>query len=345
MGISMGTKIPLIGLVLCANLCVPSQAAAKERRASRLRHAPPPTAGIEWKPNDINNQALAPDLAPGATGSSVVRTQILLDRAHFSAGEIDGQYGSNLTKAVAAFQGARNLPRSGKLDAQTWAALNSDAAPALVTYEIAPPDVAGPFFEIPADMEQQARLPVLAYSSPGEELGERFHASPKLLEGLNPGKRLDRPGEQILVPNVIVPPPGAAAAVVVSKSESSVTATDAEGRVIAWYAATIGSEHDPLPIGDWKIVGVQRNPVFHYNPNLFWDANSKDQKAEIKPGPNNPAGLVWIALSKPHYGIHGTPEPGRIGHTESHGCIRLTNWDALELAGMVNPGTPARLQE
>jgi lipoprotein-anchoring transpeptidase ErfK/SrfK len=144
---------------------------------------------------------------------------------------------------------------------------------------------------------------------------------------------------------VSTPPPGEAATVVVSKSESSVEALDRDGHVIAWYAATIGSEHDPLPIGNWKIKGVQRNPTFHYNPNLFWDANATDQKAAIKPGPNNPVGLVWIALTKEHYGIHGTPDPGRIGHTESHGCIRLTNWDAMELAGIVKPGVPAIFKE
>ena len=133
--------------------------------------------------------------------------------------------------------------------------------------------------------------------------------------------------------------------VAVSKSESSVAAYDTQGHVVAWYAATIGSEHDPLPVGEWKILGVRRNPVFHYNPSLFWDAHRQDQKAAIQPGANNPAGLVWISLSKEHYGIHGTPDPERIGHTESHGCIRLTNWDAMELAGMVKPGIPVRLTE
>jgi lipoprotein-anchoring transpeptidase ErfK/SrfK len=109
--------------------------------------------------------------------------------------------------------------------------------------------------------------------------------------------------------------------------------------------ATIGSEHDPLPVGEWKVRSVTRDPVFHYNPDLFWDAKAGDSKATLKAGPNNPVGLVWIDLSKEHYGIHGTPDPSRIGHTTSHGCIRLTNWDALELAAMVRPGTPAILEE
>jgi len=115
--------------------------------------------------------------------------------------------------------------------------------------------------------------------------------------------------------------------------------------MIAQYPCTSGSEHDPLPIGDWKVTGVFKNPKFNYNPDLFWDAKPKDSKATIAPGPNNPVGVVWIDLSKEHYGIHGTPSPGQIGHTESHGCIRLTNWDALELAGLVEKGTPVSLVE
>jgi lipoprotein-anchoring transpeptidase ErfK/SrfK len=320
-----------------------AQAATVHRpvRARRMPARPPITLSAD----DVNNAGLTPDLGPKANGSSVVRAQILLDRAHFSCGEIDGYYGSNLSKMVVAFQRSRNLEANGNLDGSTWNALNQDRAPALVTYQITPQDVAGPFYKIPADMMAQAKLPGLGYSSPLEELGERFHSNPKVLELLNTGKHLDQAGELLLVPNVIVPPPGAADRIVVSKSESSVTVLDAQGHVLASYAATIGSRHDPLPIGEWKVTGVQRNPVFHYNPNLFWDAKPLDGKAAIKPGPNNPVGMVWIALTKEHYGIHGTPEPGMIGHTASHGCIRLTNWDAMELAGMVKPGTPVTCQE
>ena len=328
--------------IIGACLCVPLHSATKQY-ARRLKRSEPPKAEI--KAEDVNNAGLSPVLGPDAQGASVVRAQILLDRQHFSSGEIDGFFGTNLAKAVAAYQEAHNLPRSGSVDGPTWAALNQDTAPALVMYEIAQQDVAGPFVKVPQDMMQQAQLPSLGYQSAAEELGERFHASPRLLAVMNPGKQLDRAGEQIMAPNVTRSAPATAASVAVSKSESSVSALDANGRVIAWYAATIGSEHDPLPIGNWKIRGVQRNPVFHYNPNLFWDADSKDQKALIKAGPNNPVGVVWIALSKEHYGIHGSPEPSRIGHTESHGCIRLTNWDAAELAGMVKPGTPAVFKE
>ena len=126
----------------------------------------------------------------------------------------------------------------------------------------------------------------------------------------------------------------------VSRDESALRATRRDGSLIFWAPVTTGSEHDPLPPGDWKVDGVQWHPVFHYNPKLFWDAKRSDVRADIKAGPNNPVGVVWIDLSKEHYGLHGTPEPGNIGHTESHGCVRMTNWDAARVAALVKPGTP-----
>ncbi len=271
---------------------------------------------------------------------------MLLVRARFSPGEIDAAFGSTLQKAIAAFQKASGLNPSGKVDGQTWAALNRDSAPVLTQYKIADADVAGPFTPIPTDMMEKAKLPALGFKSPAEALGEKFHASPKLLQRLNPGKDLGRAGEEITVPNVegqaALPK---AAKVIVDKSDSAVTLIDASGKTIAHFPASTGSKHDPLPVGTWKIQGVARNPVFYYNPKLFWDADPGHGKAKIPAGPNNPVGVVWIDLSKEHYGIHGTPEPSTIGKTQSHGCIRLTNWDAHALAQAVSPGMPAILQE
>ncbi len=281
----------------------------------------------------------------GARGSAVARVQILLASAHFSCGQIDGSFGSDLQKAVTAYQGDRDLPVTGTVDGATWAALNEDPAPALVPYTITEDDEQGPFVQPPADLLLQAALPALGYASPLDELAERFHASPALMEALNRGADFTKAGQQLTVPRTVVMPPAHAAQVVVSKSESSVRALDADGKLLAFYVATIGSEHDPLPIGTWKILGVRRNPDFHYTASLFWDAHDPNEKAVIPPGPRNPVGLVWIDLSKEHYGIHGTPHPALVGHAVSHGCIRLTNWDALELAAMVKPGTPAVLKE
>jgi lipoprotein-anchoring transpeptidase ErfK/SrfK len=295
-------------------------------------------------PAAVNNPAQG-KLADGAKGAGVVRAQILLGRAHFSCGEIDGTFGSNFQKALTVFQGERKLPVTGALDAATWGAINMDTAPALIDYTITPEDLKGPFEPIPADVKEQAKLAYLGYASPLEELGEKFHSSPELLRALNRRANFEQAGQQLTVPNVLVMPLPKAGSIIVSRGESSVRAYDSSGSLLAFYAATIGSEHDLLPVGDWKINGVAHHPKFHYNPKLFWDAKDSADKETLAPGPNNPVGLVWIDLSKEHYGIHGTPEPGKVGHATSHGCIRLTNWDALELAAMVRPGTPAKLKD
>ncbi len=288
----------------------------------------------------------AEPVGPRSSGAATLRAQIRLDRARFSSGEIDGRFGSNLRQAIRGYQKRMDLPVTGTVDAATWQSLDRDADPVLARYVVTDADVAGPFLAIPEDMMEKAKLPALGYVSIAEALGERFHVNPQLLANLNAGKDLGKVGEEILVPNVY--PPGkieGAEMVVVDKSDGTVSLLDADGKVLAQFPATTGSKHDPLPIGAWKINGVGRNPEFKYNPSLFWDAETGHEKAVIPPGPNNPVGVVWVDLSKPHYGIHGTPEPSKIGKTLSHGCIRLTNWDAAELAELVSPGVRANLQE
>ena len=303
-------------------------------------------------------QSPAVPAAPAAASSPValqpvdsgprsdLHAQVLLDRLHFSPGQIDGLAGSNQRRAVSGFQRAYGLAPTGNLDDATWQALQPDATPALTRYTLTAADVAGPFVPLPGTPAEQAKLPSLGYASIEEMLGERFHSDPALLRALNPGADFNRAGTELQLPNIdpAVALPKAAK-LVVDRSDATLSLLDADGKVYAQFPASSGSEHDPLPIGLWKILGLARNPKFHYNPKLFWDAQAGDQKATLPAGPNNPVGPVWIDLSKPHYGIHGTPEPGRVGKTQSHGCVRLTNWDVLQVAAAVDASVPAVMQE
>lgn len=287
----------------------------------------------------------AASAATGTGGHDVLRAQVLLDRAHFSSGEIDGSVGSNLRKAVTGFQKLRQLPLTGALDAATWAVLGTDTAPVLDVYTVTAQDVAGPYQPVPATMADKAKLPALGYANLAEALGERFHSSPALLRRLNPGKSFARAGEQLLVPNVAAAKPlPKASSILVDARDGTLTLLDGGGMPIAQFPASTGSVHDPLPQGRWQVRGIAANPEYRYNPKLFWDAKAGDAKARIAAGPNNPVGAVWIQLSKEHYGIHGTPEPGKIGKTQSHGCIRLTNWDVQTVARAISRGAVVLLQ-
>jgi lipoprotein-anchoring transpeptidase ErfK/SrfK len=301
---------------------------------------------------------------------NVLKLQVVLDRLGFTPGVIDGHKGMTLTKALKGFQAARDLPETGQPDAKTAQALAQfKTLPGVIAVKLTPADLAGPFVgAIPKEPADQAKLPAMGYANAMEALAERYHTTAATLIALNSAQTPLKAGVTIRVPNVrpaagdypdsfkpewratlaglsVSSDQPQAAKVVVDKSDGVLRAYDDGGKLIAQFPVTTGSEHDPLPIGTWKIQGTSTLPTFHYNPDLFWDAKASEEKQTLKAGPNGPVGVVWMDLDKEHYGIHGTPTPETIGRTESHGCIRLTNWDAARLSMMVKPGTPAVFQE
>jgi lipoprotein-anchoring transpeptidase ErfK/SrfK len=299
-----------------------------------------------------------------AIDPALLQLQVVLDRLGFGPGVIDGRAGQSLKLAITGLQRAHALLATGEVDEPTRALLAPHAGlPGVIEVTLSAGDLAGPFVgPIPKGEDEQAKLPSLGYSTPLEMLAERYHTTPETLIALNSADTPLVPGGKVRVPNVVPahiaypaqlrPDWRATLAglnvdsaqpradhLVVRKADKSLSVYDAENKLLAQFPVTTGSSHDPLPIGNWKILGADYNPKFHYNPALFWDAKKGDTKAMLPPGPNGPVGVVWLDLSKDHYGIHGTPEPKNIGRTESHGCVRMTNWDAARLSLMVRPGT------
>lgn len=302
-------------------------------------------ASVALKPDSVNSAAWS-DKPPSADRITPlgVRVQVLLDRAYFSPGEIDGKLGENTRKALRAYADAQQISGAGELSQELWQKLSADDRPVLTQYTITPKDVAGPFLQkLPDRMEDMKQLPHLGYTSPREALAEKFHMSEELLSALNPdGGRFDRAGAAITVVDTASADTRTPQIdkVEIDKQRQTVKALDRSGNLVAFYPATVGSEEKPSPSGTLKVTRIDHNPTYHYNPEYRFKGVHSRTAFTIKPGPNNPVGTVWISLSAEGYGIHGTSNPGKVSKAESHGCVRLTNWDAERLATQVKKGTP-----
>jgi lipoprotein-anchoring transpeptidase ErfK/SrfK len=288
--------------------------------------------GAEWR--STQDQAL------------LVKAQVLLDRANFSPGEIDGRAGDNFRKALSAFARERGLDASDKLSEQVWRELTATSSdPVVIEYKLTGKDVSGPFLDkVPVKLDDMQDLPALSYATAREKIAEQFHMSEELLAALNPGKRFDQADEMIfVVQGSGWPLRTKAARLEIDKSVQTLRALDKDRKLIAFFPVTVGSAEKPAPSGELRIRSVSRNPTYRYNPDYDFKGVRSKAPFTIAAGPNNPVGVVWIGLPGEGYGIHGTPDPAKVGKTESHGCIRLTNWDALRLAGIVSKGTPVSL--
>lgn len=271
---------------------------------------------------------------------AIVRLQVLLDRGGASPGVIDGIDGENVSKAIAGFEAMTGLPADGLIDADVIAQLEA-GGPVIASYTVSDDDTKGLVDDIPGDYGEKARMASMGYTSVAEKLAERFHMDVDLLNALNPAVDLV-PGTTIQVAMPGAPREASVHHIEADKKRGQVAAFARDGALLAVYPATVGSDDNPSPQGMHRVKGVARMPVYRYDPKVNFKQGKNDKVLTIPKGPNGPVGSVWIDLTEPTYGIHGTADPELIGKVGSHGCVRLTNWDAEELAGMVKPGVTVK---
>ena len=314
----------------------------------------------QWEqitPESVNGSPMHVPLYGEVAGPSVLRLQVLLDRALFSPGVIDGTWGGNTEKALYWLQQREGLPATARLDKVTFERVVQLAgSPREIArqHQLNAEDVAGPFIDLPPlkgdAIYEVARKPCTCYESLGEKLSEAFHVTPEVLAKLNPEMNIDslKAGDRIWVPNIrdaSAPAARTIAHLVVSDRGRYLHAVDSAQRIVYHFPTTVGASYDPSPRGNYKVTAIKENPIWHFQPDIIERVPDHKPDARIPAGPNNAVGVVWMALSAPHYGIHGTNAPETIGYTSSAGCVRLTNWDALFLAKRIQPGVPVSFRD
>lgn len=327
----------------------PRQGRAGQGTATASSSTFVPRANREESVDDISIDTIgkAPVLVPisgDVEGPSILKTQVYLDHANFSPGVIDGRWGKNSAIAVYWFQYANGMDPTGEVDEQTFRALEQagKVGSVLTRHSVSKSDLEGPFINLPEDPYEKAELDCLCYESAQEKLAEDFHTTSAFLAHLNPDVDFSKltEGTQLIVPNVPTHhSQGNVSEVLVSVEGNYFHGLDGSGNIVFHYPTTVGSQYDPSPSEELKVTAKAWDPTFHYQPKLFHEVPDEEPDVVMQPGPNSPVGIVWIQLSKQHYGIHGTSEPSTIGYASSHGCIRLTNWDAREIGNAVEEGT------
>ncbi|MCL6230413.1 L,D-transpeptidase family protein [Acinetobacter amyesii] len=305
-----------------------------------------PAAKVAWGLNDLNNAQWYDNIGKGQF-PVYARAHVMLNNAHASPGAIDGTSGKNTLKAIASFQQMNGLKPTGTLTKETWDALiaKQGSKPAFIEYTLTDADLKGPYAaSIPHDYALQAKMKGLYYTRVTEMLGEKFHMDEDFLKKLNPKATFKKAGEKILVANIRNEVPEDIHLIVAHKGAKQLYLFNSRNQMIGSFPATIGSSDTPSPTGTYKVTGVAPNPWYSYSPSNFVQGNNR-KPLSLPPGPNGPVGNIWIGLSKKSFGIHGTPNPSAISKTASHGCIRLTNWDANDLGKKVKSGVTVKFLE